>query len=201
MTARIGQLNTPVMDLRLLASVYGIIFIAELPDKTALASLVLATENPPVPVFIGASLALTVQSLLAVAFGSSLSFLPTRPVHVASGVLFLGSAIAMWRRSTDPHQLTKRRDFQKSFVNVFATVFAVVFVAEWGDLTQIGTAALAAHYHAPLTILLGSMLALWTVVAIVVFIGNKGGRALSPEVTKRAAAAVFAIVGFALIAH
>ena len=107
----------------------------------------------------------------------------------------------MWRRSTDPHHLTKRRDFQKSFVNVFATVFAVVFVAEWGDLTQIGTAALAAHYHAPLTILLGSMLALWTDVAIVVFIGNKGGRALSPDVTKRAAAAVFAIVGFALIAH
>src|ERR1044071_9910022 len=62
------------MDLRLIASAYGIIFIAELPDKTALASLVLATENPPVPVFIGASVALTVQSLLAVAFGSSLSF-------------------------------------------------------------------------------------------------------------------------------
>src|SRR5207237_1567581 len=101
--------NPPVMDLRLLASVYGIIFIAELPDKTALASLVLATENPPVPVFIGASVALTVQSLLAVAFGSSLSFLPTRPVHVVSGVLFLGSAIGLGGLSEQPDQISIRR--------------------------------------------------------------------------------------------
>src|SRR5437899_11146625 len=108
------------MDLRLLASVYGIIFIAELPDKTALASLVLAAENPPVPVFIGASVALTVQSLLAVAVASSLSFLPTRPIHVASGVLFLGPALPMCTLLTQPHHLTNRRHCRQGFVHVCA---------------------------------------------------------------------------------
>jgi Ca2+/H+ antiporter, TMEM165/GDT1 family len=82
---------------------------------------------------------------------------------------------------------------------VFTTVFTVVFIAEWGDLTQIGTAALAARYHAPLVVFTGATLALWSVVAIVVFLGTWAGRALRPELTKRAAAVVFAAVGAVLI--
>jgi len=187
------------MDLRLLATVYGIIFVAELPDKTAFASLVLATRHRPLLVFIGASAALTAQSVVAVAFGHLLSLLPARPVHVASGVLFLVSAVAMWMRETgvEPAHGT---DASSPWAAIGAS-FLVVFVAEWGDLTQIGTAALAARYHAPFTIFTGATLALWSVVAIVVFLGNWGGRALSPQLTKRVAAVVFAIVGVALIAR
>ena len=53
---------------RLFATVFGVIFLAELPDKTALAALVLATRHRPLPVFLGASLALTLQSIAAVVF-------------------------------------------------------------------------------------------------------------------------------------
>ncbi len=78
---------------QLLLSVFGVIFVAELPDKTALAALVLATHYEPLPVFLGAGLALTVQSVVAVAAGGLLSTLPTRTVHVGAGVLFLVCAV------------------------------------------------------------------------------------------------------------
>ena len=78
------------------------------------------------------------------------------------------------------------------------TVFVVVFVAEWGDLTQIGTAGFQAKYHAWLTILLASTLALWCVAAIAVFVGNRAGKLLDPKVTQKVAAVVFATIGVLL---
>ena len=82
----------------LFATVFGVIFLAELPDKTALAALLLATRHRPLPVFLGASLALTVQSVIAVATGSLLARLPSQPVHRASGLFFIGCAVLMWLR-------------------------------------------------------------------------------------------------------
>ena len=70
----------------LFATVYGVIFFAELPDKTALAALVLATRHRPLPVFLGASLAFTLQSIIAVAAGSLLAQLPSGAVHFGSGL-------------------------------------------------------------------------------------------------------------------
>ena len=86
---------------RILLSVFAVIFVAELPDKTALAALVLATQYHPLPVFVGAGLALTVQSVVAVVAGGMLSMLPARGVHVGAGLLFLACALLMWRRAPD----------------------------------------------------------------------------------------------------
>ena len=63
-------------------------------------SLFLATRHRPLPVFLGASFALTMQSVVAVAFGHLLSLLPSQPIHIVAGVLFVGCAVAMWRRTT-----------------------------------------------------------------------------------------------------
>src|SRR5262249_7659704 len=83
---------TYTVSLRLFATVFGAIFVAELPDKTALAAMMLATRYRPLPVFFGAGLALTVQSALAVAAGSLLARLPPRWIHIGAGLLFLGCA-------------------------------------------------------------------------------------------------------------
>ena len=187
-----------MLDVHILLSVFAVIFVAELPDKTALSSLVLATRHPPLPVWLGASLALTVQSLVAVVAGSLFSLLPARPVHIVSGIVFLISAFFMWRRHDEAD--LEAKDGATGFWRSLGTSFAVVFVAEWGDLTQVGTAALAAHYHAPLTVVLGSAAALWAVAAIAVFVGNRAGKLLEPTVTQRVAAGVFAIVGVLLVA-
>jgi putative Ca2+/H+ antiporter (TMEM165/GDT1 family) len=181
-----------------LLSVFGIIFVAELPDKTALAALVLATRHRALPVWLGASLALTVQSVVAVAAGSAFALLPVRAVHTASGVAFLVSAIFMWRRP-DEADWSPDSGARPGFWRTVATTFGVVFIAEWGDLTQVGTAALAAHYRAPVTVFVGASAALWAVAAIAVFIGSRAARLLDPHLTKRVAAVVFAVVGTALV--
>jgi putative Ca2+/H+ antiporter (TMEM165/GDT1 family) len=191
-----------VLDLRLLGTVFGVIFVAELPDKTALAALVLATRHKPLPVFLGAAAALTVQSLVAITAGELLSLLPARGVHIGAGLLFLVSAWFMWRRKEEAEGSSRDEDSKKpaGFWRAAWLVFGVVFVAEWGDLTQLATAAMAARYRAPVTVFVGATLALWAVTAIAVFVGNRAGRLLDPDLTKKIAAVLFAAVGVALIA-
>jgi putative Ca2+/H+ antiporter (TMEM165/GDT1 family) len=188
------------MSLSLFATVFGVIFLAELPDKTALAALVLATRHRPLPVFLGTSLALTVQSVIAVAAGSLLARLPSKIVHVGSGALFLGCAILMWLRKSDDDEAKAKSSDGVGFWKALGTVFAVVFIAEWGDLTQIGTAAFQAKYHDWLTVFVASTLALWAVAAIAVFVGNRAGKLLNPRVTQKVAAVVFALIGVLLLA-
>jgi putative Ca2+/H+ antiporter (TMEM165/GDT1 family) len=189
------------LDLKLVGTVFTIIFIAELPDKTALASLVLATRYKPLPVFFGAALALTVQTIVASGAGGLLSLLPERPIHVGAGALFVVSAFVMWRRNGEPAEPRGAPESVAgpSFLRALAEAFVVVFVAEWGDLTQLGTAALAARYRSPLTVFCGATLALWAVTGIAVLIGNHAAALMNPEVTKRIAAAIFLLVGLALI--
>lgn len=180
-------------------SVFGVVFVAELPDKTALAALVLATRHRPSPVLVGAGIALTIQSAVAVAAGHLLSLLPPRPVHLFAGTLFLVSAVLMWRRKEESEADVRDKP-AASFARALWLAFAVVFVAEWGDLTQLATAALAARYHAPYLVFGGATLALWSVATIAVFLGHRAGKLLDPHLTKRIAAVLFALVGAALAA-
>src|SRR5271166_1295972 len=122
-------------------SVFGVIFVAELPDKTALAALVLATRHRPAPVVLGAGTALTIQSLVAVVAGQLISLLPQRPVHIFAGGLFLVSAVLMWLRKGEASASEEQPDRELGFWRSTWLTFAVVFVAEWGDLTQLATAA------------------------------------------------------------
>jgi putative Ca2+/H+ antiporter (TMEM165/GDT1 family) len=180
-------------------SVFAVIFVAELPDKTALAALVLATRYRALPVFLGTALALTVQSAIAVAAGGLFALLPTKVVHIGAGVVFLVSAIFMWRRKEEEEPETKDGGKPVGFMRALWTVFTVVFIAEWGDLTQIATAGFAARYHAPFTVFCAATAALWVVAAIAVFVGNRAGKLLNPRVTQRVAAVLFAAVGVALL--
>jgi putative Ca2+/H+ antiporter (TMEM165/GDT1 family) len=183
----------------LFATVFGVIFIAELPDKTALAALVLASRHRPLPVFLGTSLALTFQSAIAVAAGSLLARLPTRIVHIGSGLIFVGCALLMWFRKQHDEEMDVKKAETAGFWGALWTVFTIVFVAEWGDLTQIGTAGFQAKYHAWLTILLASTLALWCVAGIAVFVGNRAGKLLDPKLTQKGAAVAFAAIGILLV--
>ena len=89
------------MNLAVLATVFGVIFVAELPDKTALASLVLGTRYRPVFVFAGAAAAFVVHVVLAVSAGSVLFLLPHRALQAVVAVLFALGAFLMLRRKDD----------------------------------------------------------------------------------------------------
>ncbi len=199
--ANCGTFVVEMFDYRLFFSIFGVIFVAELPDKTALASMVLATRYRAMPVFLGAALALTVQSLIAVAAGRLFALLPVNVVHVGAGVLFLVSAIFMWRRKDEEEAAPKDGDEPQrvGFLRALWIVFGVVFIAEWGDLTQIATAGFAARYHAPVTVFCAATAALWAVAAIAVFAGNRAGKLLDPHLTQKIAAVLFAGVGVALL--
>jgi putative Ca2+/H+ antiporter (TMEM165/GDT1 family) len=188
------------LNLQLFATVFGVIFLAELPDKTALAALVLASRHRALPVFLGTAVALAVQSGLAVFAGSLLSRLPERAVHIGAGVLFAACALLMWLRKPEADADDVRKEAEKAgFWRALWTVFVVVFLAEWGDLTQIGTAGFEAKYHAGLTIFAASTLALWSVAAIAVLVGNRAGRLLDPRLTQKLAAVAFGAIGVLLI--
>ena len=186
-------------------TVFGVIFIAELPDKTAVAALVLATRHRALPVFAGTALALIVQSSIAVAAGGVLALLPPRPVHIVAGLVFLVSALSMWRSRNEAAEPTVPNGddpaalVAPSFGSAFLKAFAVVFLAELGDLTQLGTAALAARFRSPATVFAASASALCAVAALAVFLGNRLSLLINPRHVQRVAALVFAALGLGFV--
>ncbi|MEV6176294.1 TMEM165/GDT1 family protein [Streptomyces sp. NPDC052016] len=159
------------------ALVFGVVFLAELPDKTALAGLVLGTRYRASYVFAGVAAAFALHVALAVAAGSVLTLLPQQLVHALTGVLFLGGA-AMLLMKKDEAEEEIRKPEDQSFWKVSGAGFMLILVAEFGDLTQIMTANLAARYDDPLSVGLGAVLALWAVAGL----GIVGGKALMKRV-------------------
>jgi putative Ca2+/H+ antiporter (TMEM165/GDT1 family) len=190
------------LGLDLVMASFAIVFLAELPDKTALASLVLATHLPPRQVVMGAWLAFLVQTLVAVLAGSVLQFFPVQPVHVAAGLGFFAFAVIALRRNVEQEIEQERQDVEtgrgRRSPPWFAS-FLVVFAAEWGDLTQLATAGLVAHTGRPLEVGLGALAALWAVTVIAATTGAQVARFLSPLVLNRISAALFAAVGLFVI--
>lgn len=184
--------------LSLVVSTFGIVFVAELPDKTALASLVLATHFRARHVIAGAWLAFLIQTAVAVAAGGLLHLLPAKPVQIASGASFLLFALLALRRE-EPETLLRQEDEvareRRHRHSAWLTSFLVVFAAEWGDLTQLATAALVARTGQPLAIALGAIPALWAVTVLAAVTGSQAKRLLTAVVLNRVSAALFALVG------
>lgn len=175
------------------AVVFGVVFLAELPDKTALAGLVLGTRYRASYVFAGVAAAFAVHVALAVAAGSVLTLLPQQLVHALTGVLFLGgAAVLLFRKDDDEEEVRKPED--QSFWKVAGAGFMLILVAEFGDLTQIMTANLAARYDDPLSVGLGAVLALWAVAGL----GIVGGKALMKRVPLRLITRIAALLMLAL---
>lgn len=180
------------------AIAFGVVFLAELPDKTALAGLMLGTRYRASYVFAGVAAAFAVHVALAIAAGSVLTLLPHRLVQAVVGVLFLlGAAMLLLKKDDGEEEVKPPAD--QSFWKVSGAGFMLILVAEFGDLTQIMTANLAARYDNPLSVGVGAVLALWAVAAI----GILGGRTLMKYVplrliTKVAAAVMAALAVFSL---
>ncbi|MFI2377466.1 TMEM165/GDT1 family protein [Streptomyces sp. NPDC018964] len=166
-----------MISLTVTAVVFGVVFLAELPDKTALAGLVLGTRYRASYVFAGVAAAFALHVALAVAAGSVLTLLPQQIVHAITGVLFLGgAAVLLMKKDEDEEEVRKPEN--QSFWKVSGAGFMLILVAEFGDLTQIMTANLAARYDDPLSVGLGAVLALWSVAGL----GIVGGKALMKRV-------------------
>jgi Ca2+/H+ antiporter, TMEM165/GDT1 family len=182
------------MDLAIAAAVFPIIFIGELPDKTMFASLVLATRGRPRAVWLGAAAAFLVHVVIATTIGVGLfALLPHRAVDGLVAALFLAGAVyAFVEGSRDETKLIDREATSRR--QVVTTAFVVIFLAEWGDLTQILTANLAAHYNSPLSVGIGAVLALWCVAALAVASGQSLLRLVSISLIRRVTAVALLVL-------
>lgn len=180
------------------ATAYVLVLPVELPDKTFVATLVLSTRYRALPVWLGVGAAFAVQTLIAVTAGGLLSLLPRAPVLAAAATLFLLGAVLLWRSAaraeadaaveqehyagTGPATATGLRAAGASFV--------VLFLAEWGDLSQLLTAGLAARAEDPVSVFAGAWLALLTVSGTAVLIGGALLRRVRLATIRRVAAVV-----------
>ncbi|MFG2374474.1 TMEM165/GDT1 family protein [Streptomyces sp. NPDC048504] len=182
-----------MISISVTALVFGVVFLAELPDKTALAGLVLGTRYRASYVFAGVAAAFLLHVVLAVAAGSVLTLLPQQLVAAVTGVLFLGgAAVLLFKKGDDEEEVRAPKD--QSFWKVSGAGFMLILVAEFGDLTQIMTANLAARYDDPFSVGLGAVLALWAVAGL----GIVGGKALMKRVPLKLITQIAAVLMLAL---
>lgn len=186
------------MHLSVVAVTFGLIFVAELPDKTMIASVVMAGRYRPLAVWVGATSAMLVNAAVAVAAGRLLALLPRRDVDavvaalVAAGALYL----LLSKESTQEREGEETAERARRFHRIAAGAFVVIVLAEIGDITQVLTANLAAHYRDPWSVLVGSAAALVLVVTIGVIAGQRIVRVLPLSVIRKAGA--FLLGGFAV---
>lgn len=196
-----------MLSLSLIATVFVVIFVAELPDKSLFASLVLGTRYRALWVWLGVSAAFVVHVVIAVAAGGVLTLLPRRVVEVVVAGLFALGAYLMLRPGAaeenkeeddaEAAELRTRAGDDPGAGRVMGTSFVVVFVGEWGDITQIATANLAAKYDDPLSVGVGAALGLLAVAGLAVSAGSTLLRRVSLTLVRRIAGGILAL--FALV--
>jgi Ca2+/H+ antiporter, TMEM165/GDT1 family len=196
------------MNFALIGTAFGVVFVAELPDKTALASLALGARYRSGYVFAGVAAAFAAHVVLAVTAGGLLGLLPRRPVEAVVAALFaLGAIFLLRQREEEPAPPDQPPPEQppvgqpptgqppagrSGFWPVATRSFVVLFVAEFGDLTQIAMANLAARYHDPLAVGIGAVLGLWAVAGLAITGGRQLLRLIPYRWITRIAAAVMA---------
>ena len=162
------------------AIVFGLIFVVELPDKTFIATLVLATRFRPLLVWVGVTAAFLVQTVVAVLLGGLLARLPRTPVEVFATIMFLIGGFLLLRGAADAdkEELETVEEFSHKGaatahgLKVIATSFMVLFLAEWGDLSQLLTASLVIKYDDPVSVGVGAFAALAAVSGLGAVIGR-----------------------------
>ncbi len=174
-------------------------FLGELPDKSLFASLVLGTRYRPLYVWVGAAAAFTVHAGIAVTAGRLLALLPRHLVDGVVATLFLAGAVYLLVssfRQRQPEDLDAARQGgpPATFARVAGTSFAVVFLAEWGDITQLTAANLAAKYD-PLPVFVGATLGLWAVAALAVTVGAKSLNVIPMAWVQRITAVILLALG------
>ena len=178
-----------------LLAALGLVFVAELGDKTQLVALGLGARHRLAPVLAGTVVAYAAANLLSVTIGGLLgSALPTRQIGVGGGVLFL--VLAVWSLRSGDADAAAVGEGRPS---VFLAVAGAMFVAELGDKTMLATSTLAAQGDPVLT-WVGATLGIVASGCLAVVVGRALGTQLPERVLRTGSAVLFAVFGVALIA-
>jgi putative Ca2+/H+ antiporter (TMEM165/GDT1 family) len=174
----------------------GLVFIAELGDKTQLVALGFGARYRLAPVLAGVVAAYAVTNLLSVVIGGLLgAALPTRAIGLGGGVLFLGFAV--WTLASGDEDDEEAPEVGDR--SVFLTVAVAMFVAELGDKTMRATATLAAQGD-PVLVWIGATIGIILSGSLGVLVGRAFGARLPERATRIGSAVLFAVFGLVLIA-
>lgn len=193
------------MDPLLVLLVAGVVLLAELPDKSMFASLVLGSRFKPRWVFLGIATAFVVHVTIAVTAGSLLRLAPRTVVESIVAALFLAGAVYLWVTRNQDEESEGRAEAGEAdatprspgtlALTAFGTSFTVIFIGEWGDITQILTANLAAKYHDTWSVAIGAVIGLCTASLLAVTLGQTLLKYLKVSVLHTVGAVV--LLGFA----
>lgn len=184
------------MNWNALLSTFGLIFVAELGDKTQLAVVTQVCKHQrPWAVFLGASLALTMVTALGVAGGQALGrMIPELTLQAVSSLAFVAMGILIGREATRVEDRAPERTACDPPGNAdgacsparargwraFSSTLGLLFVAELGDKTQLAALSMAGRHGDLWPVFLGGTMAL-TVVTGLGVIGGQGLCKLIPE--------------------
>jgi len=178
------------MDSLLIST--GVVALAEMGDKTQLLAFILAARfKKPIPIILGILTATIINHGLAGALGAWItSMVNPEVLRWILGASFIGMAI--W--TLIPDKIEEETQVAKH-LGVFGATFITFFLAEMGDKTQLATIALAAHYAAPLAVVVGTTLGMLIADVPAVFVGNKFAAKIPMKLVHSIAAGIFAIMG------
>lgn len=187
------------MSIGYFLGIIALMFIIELPDKTFVATIVMASKARALPVLVGASSALVIHMGIAVEAGRLLTLFPVTVKNLVIAAFFLGGgAYLLLVKEKDEIEEGEREgaiETAGSWWKEFATAFAVIFIGEFGDLTQIQAANLSAKTHEPMLVFLASSIAL----ILISFVGVFGGKILVKRIPlqkiRYAGGVIFTVLG------
>ncbi|WP_409330097.1 TMEM165/GDT1 family protein [Trujillonella humicola] len=175
---------------------FGVIFVAELGDKSQLMALTFATRFRFWPVLLGITAATAVVHLVSVGIGYGLgTALPTGWINLAGAVAFV--AFGVWTLRGDTLTEEEQRKASRAVRSVFLAVFVAFFLAELGDKTMLATITLATDYGWFGT-WVGSTLGMVAADALAIVVGRALGKRLPEKAIAYGAAALFFVFGIVL---
>ena len=175
----------------------GVVALAEIGDKTQLLAFILAARfKKPLPIILGILAATVINHGLAGALGAWItSTISPEVLRWVLGASFIGMAI--WTMIPDKIEEEETQVAQR--FGIFGATFITFFLAEMGDKTQIATVAMAAHYTAPLMVVIGTTLGMLIADVPAVFAGDNLANKIPRKQVHSIAAAVFALLGVATL--
>lgn len=193
------------MDLSAFLSTFGLIFVAELGDKTQLAVMSQTCKfRSPWPVFLGGSLALTAVTAIGAAGGRVLNaVIPAEVIRYLAASAFVVMGVLIWREASKPKDETcaleegaECLDQKRSWDwKAFGSTFSLLFLAELGDKTQLAVLGLASKQPSVWLIFGGGALALTAVTALGVLGGQQLCKWIPEQLLLKISAGAFVGMG------
>ena len=176
---------------------FGVIFVAELGDKSQLMALAFATRYRAVPVLIGITIATAFVHLVSVAIGAGLgAALPTNWITLVAGLAFF--AFAAWTVRGDELSSDEAGKANRSTRSAIVAASAAFFLAELGDKTMLATITLAST-DGWLGIWIGSTVGMVAADALAILVGQQVAKRIPEKAIRYGSAASFVVFGALLV--